>query len=42
MIQSPIRHIEKAWNNSNILKATWKRFATKAKELDKEIKERFG
>lgn len=42
MIQAPIRHFEKAWNDPDILKSTWKRFATKAKELDKELKGRYS
>ncbi len=42
MIQSPLSLFEKAWNDPGILKASWKRFATKAKELDKELKEKFG
>lgn len=42
MIQAPLRHFEKAWNDPDILKSTWKRFATKAKELDKELKGRYG
>lgn len=42
MIQAPLRHFEKAWDDPDILKSTWKRFATKAKELDKELKGRYG
>ncbi len=42
MIEAPLRHFERAWNDPDILKHTWKRFATKAKELDKELKERYG
>lgn len=42
MIQAPLCHFEKAWNDPDILKSTWKRFVTKAKELDKELKERYG
>ena len=42
MIQTPLRHFEKAWNDPDILKSTWKRFATKAKELDKELKGRYS
>ena len=37
MILAPLRHFEKAWNEPDILKHTWKRFATKAKELDKRM-----
>lgn len=42
MIQAALRHFEKVWNNPEILKSTWKRFATKAKEWDKEMKGRYG
>lgn len=42
MIQAPLHHFERAWNDPDILKSIWKRFATKAKELDKELKERYG
>ena len=42
MIEAPLRHFEKSWNDPDILKHTWKRFATKAKELDKERKEKYG
>ena len=37
LIQSPLQHFEKVWNDPGILKSSWKRFATKAKELDKEL-----
>ena len=42
LIQSPLQHFDKVWNDPGILKSSWKRFASKAKELDKELKERFG
>lgn len=42
MIEAPLHHFEKSWNDPDILKHTWKRFATKAKELDKERKEKYG
>ena len=42
MIQAPLRHFEKAWNDPDILKSTWKRFATKAKVLDKELRGRYS
>ena len=42
LIQSPLQHFDKVWNDPDILKSSWKRFATKAKELDKELKEKFG
>lgn len=42
MVQAPLRHFEKVWNDPDILKSSWKRFATKAKELDKELKRRYS
>jgi len=42
MIQAPLSHFEKVWNDPDILKHTWKRFAKKAKELDKELRERYS
>lgn len=42
MMQSPLKHFDKVWNDPCILKSSWKRFAAKAKELDKEHKEKFG
>ena len=42
MIQAPLSHFEKVWDDPDILKSTWKRFATKAKELDKELKGKYG
>ena len=42
LIQYPLQHFDKVWNAPDILKSSWKRFATKAKELDKELKKRFG
>ena len=41
MLQAPMHHFEKSWNDPDTLKHTWKRFATKAKELDKELRERY-
>lgn len=35
MMQAPLHHFERVWNAPDILKHTWKRFATKAKELEK-------
>ena len=32
MIQAQLRHFERAWNDPDSLKTTWKRFAKKAKE----------
>lgn len=37
MLQAPMCHFERSWNDPDILKHTWKRFATKAKELEKKI-----
>ena len=31
LMQAPLRHFEKAWNDPDILKHTWKRFTTMAK-----------
>ena len=42
LIQSPLQHFDKVWDDPGILKSSWKRFAAKAKELDKGLKERFG
>lgn len=42
MMEAPLSHFEKVWNDPDILKSTWKRFATKAKELDKELRDRYG
>ena len=33
MIQAPLQHFEKAWDDPDILKHTWKRFAKMAKEI---------
>ena len=40
-MHEPLIHFEKVWNDPDILKHTWKRFATKAKELAKEMRERY-
>lgn len=42
MIDAPLSHFEKVWDDPDILKHTWKRFATKAKEWEKEMKRRQG
>lgn len=42
MIQEPIRHFEKIWNDPDILKHSWKRFAKMANELAKDLKEKYG
>ena len=42
MLQAPLSRFDKSWNDPDILKHTWKRFATMAKELDKELRERYG
>ncbi len=33
VIESPLKHFDKAWNDPDILKSTWKRFTKKAKEV---------
>ena len=33
MIEDPLRHFEKTWNDPDILKSTWKRFTKMAKEF---------
>lgn len=42
MIKAPLRHFERAWNDPDNLRHTWKRFSTMAKELDKEMREKYG
>ena len=42
MTETPLRHFEKVWNDPDNLKHTWKRFSKMAKELDKDIRERYG
>ena len=42
MIEDLLRHFGKAWDDPEILKHTWKRFSKMAKELDKDIRERYG
>lgn len=42
MIQAPLEHFNNVWNDPDNLKHSWKRFATKAKELDGELKAKFG
>ena len=42
MMQAPLHHFEKVWIDPDSIKHTWKRFAAKAKELDKELRERYG
>ena len=41
MIEAPLRHFEKVWNDPDNLKHTWKRFARMAKELEKELRVRY-
>lgn len=41
MIEAPLNHFEKVWNDPDTFKHTWKRFTKMAKELAKEMKERF-
>ena len=33
MIQAPLQHFERAWNDPDALKHTWKRFVKMAKEI---------
>ena len=42
MLQEPMRHFEKSWNDPDISKHTWKRFATMARKIAKEQKEKYG
>lgn len=35
IVQAPLCHFEAVWNDPSILKSTWKRFETKAKEFEK-------
>lgn len=35
MMEAPLHHFEKSWNDPDILKHTWKRFAKMAKDLDR-------
>ena len=37
MMQVLFRHFDKSWNDPDILKHTWKRFATEAKKFEKNI-----
>ena len=32
MMEAPLRHFDNVWDDPDVLKSTWKRFATKAKE----------
>lgn len=42
MLEAPLNHFEKVWNDPCILKHTWKRFAAKAKELEKGHEAKYG
>ena len=42
MMKAPLQHFETSWNDPCIIKHTWKRFAAKAKELEKKIAKRNG
>jgi excisionase family DNA binding protein len=42
MLQAPMHHFEKSWNDPDILKHTWKRFASEANKIAKDMKERYG
>ncbi len=37
MLKEPLSLFERVWSDPDILKSTWKRFVTKAKELEKEF-----
>lgn len=41
MIEAPLNHFEKVWNDPDTFKHTWKRFTKMAKELAKEMKEKY-
>lgn len=41
MIQEPLCHFDKVWNDPGNLKHSWKRFAKMAKEFDRFVKERY-
>lgn len=41
MLQDPLNHFDKSWNDSDILKHTWSRFIKMAKKREKEINARF-
>ena len=41
MIQTPLNHFERVWDDPDNFKHTWKRFAKMAKELDIFIRERY-
>lgn len=38
MIQAPLGHFEKVWDDPDILKSTWKRFVKMANEFEKKFK----
>ncbi len=42
IIQAPLQHFETVWNDPYNLKSSWKRFTTKAKELEKELRMKYG
>lgn len=42
MVETLLSQFYRSWDNPCILKHTWKRFIKKAKEREKEMKERFG
>lgn len=42
MLQAPMHHFEISWNDPDILKHTWKRFAEEAKKKTKSMKKRYG
>lgn len=40
MMQGPLRHFEKVWDDPDCLKHTWKRFSKMAKELERFFRDR--
>lgn len=42
MIEAPLRQFDKAWDDPDILKHTWKRFAKMAKEQKIEWERKYG
>lgn len=41
MIEAPSRQFDMVWDDPDILKHTWKRFATKAKEWERELQRKY-
>ncbi len=42
MVQAPLRHLDKVWNEPDILKHILKHFTTMTKEHEKGLKERYS